>query len=176
VGFVEVYLANRDWRVRAVADKTRDLMTQVDLGMSSLVRDLHDRGLLADTLVLWMGESGRSPRINNTGGRDHHSRAWSTVFFGGGIRPGQVIGTTDSTGTEVKERPISAVDFMATVCHSLGIDYKKEIAPPRAAPSGSWTRASASSRNCSEARFPGISRYPKRRASMGAMRLAFHAG
>jgi len=134
VGFVEVYLANWDSHVRAVADKTRDLMTQVDLGMSALVRDLRDRGLLESTLVIWMGEFGRSPRINNTGGRDHHSRAWSTALFGGGIRAGQVIGATDATGNEVKERPVSAVDFMATVCHLLGIDYKKEIDTPAGRP------------------------------------------
>jgi hypothetical protein len=134
VGFVEVYLANWDSHVRAVADKTRDLMTQVDLAMSSLVRDLHDRGLLESTLVIWMGEFGRTPRINNTGGRDHYSRAWSSVLFGGGIRAGQVIGSTDATGNEVKDRPVSAVDFMATVCHLLGIDYKKEVDTPAGRP------------------------------------------
>ena len=134
VGFVEVYLANWDSHVKAVADKTRDLMTQVDLGMSALISDLNSRGLLESTLVIWMGEFGRTPKINNTGGRDHFSRAWSTAMFGGGIRPGQVIGATDATGNEVKDRPISVTDFMATTCHLLGIDYKKEVDTPAGRP------------------------------------------
>ena len=134
VGFVEVYLANWDSHFRAVAEKTRDLMTQVDLGMSALISDLHSRGLLDSTLIIWMGEFGRSPRMNREGGRDHYSHAWSTALFGGGIRGGQVIGSTDATGSEVKERPVSVVDFMATTCHLLGIDYKKEIDTPAGRP------------------------------------------
>ncbi len=134
IGFVEVYLANWDSHGRAVAEKTRDLMTQVDLGMSALVTDLQSRGLLESTLIIWMGEFGRTPRINNEGGRDHFSRAWSTVMFGGGIRGGQVIGSTDATGNEVKDRPVSVVDFMATTCHLLGIDYKKEVDTPAGRP------------------------------------------
>jgi hypothetical protein len=134
VGFVEVYLANWDSHVREVALKTRDLMSQVDMGMSALVRDLHDRRLLDSTLIIWMGEFGRTPRINSTGGRDHHSRAWSAALFGGGIRAGQVIGATDATGTDVRDRPVSAVDFMATVCRLLGIDYTKEIDTPAGRP------------------------------------------
>jgi uncharacterized protein (DUF1501 family) len=109
-------------------------MTQVDLGMSALIEDLQSRGLLESTLVIWMGEFGRSPRINSTGGRDHFSHAWSTVMFGGGIRGGQVIGATDATGSEVKERPVSVMDFMATTCHLLGIDYKKEVDTPAGRP------------------------------------------
>ena len=134
VGFVEVYLANWDSHTRPVAEKTRDLMMQVDLGMSALVADLNSRGLLESTLVIWMGEFGRTPRINSTGGRDHFSRAWSSVLFGGGIRAGQVIGSTDSTGSEVKERPVSVTDFMATTCRLLGIDYKKEVDTPAGRP------------------------------------------
>jgi uncharacterized protein (DUF1501 family) len=134
IAFVEVYLANWDSHVRTVAEKTRDLMTQVDNGMSALVTDLHDRGLLDSTLVIWMGEFGRTPRINSSGGRDHHSRAWSSALFGGGIRGGQVIGSTDATGTEVKERPVSVMDFMATVCVLLGIDYQKEVDTPAGRP------------------------------------------
>ena len=134
VGFIEVYLSNWDSHTRTVADNTRDLMTQVDLGMSAMVSDLHSRGPLESTLGIWMGEFGRTPRINSTGGRDHHSRAWSSVLFGGGIRAGQVIGSTDRTGTEVKERPVSVTDFMATTCQLLGIDYKKEIDTPAGRP------------------------------------------
>jgi uncharacterized protein (DUF1501 family) len=134
IGFVEVYLANWDSHTREVADKTRNLMTQDDLGMSALIADLHDRGLLESTLIIWMGEFGRTPQINSTGGRDHFSRAWSTAMFGGGIRGGQVIGATDAKGSEVKDRPVSVTDFMATTCTLLGIDYKKEIDTPAGRP------------------------------------------
>jgi hypothetical protein len=127
VPFVEVYLANWDSHFRDVAAQTRNLMSQVDAGLSALVRDLSDRGLLEATLVIWMGEFGRTPRINTTGGRDHYSKAWSTALFGGGIRGGQVIGTTDVQGASVTDRPISVVDFMATVCRILGIDYQREV-------------------------------------------------
>jgi uncharacterized protein (DUF1501 family) len=75
-----------------------------------------------------MGEFGRTPRINTRGakpGRDHYPRAWSTVLVGGGIKGGQVVGRTDKEGGTVEERPISAIDFMATVCKILGIDYTK---------------------------------------------------
>src|SRR5262245_30208669 len=79
VAFVEVYLANWDSHFRDVAAQTRTLMSQVDAGMSSLVSDLHERGLLDSTLVIWMGEFGRTPQVNTTGGRDHYSKAWSSV-------------------------------------------------------------------------------------------------
>jgi hypothetical protein len=105
--------------------RTRTLSSQVDSGMSALIEDLRDRGLLETTLVVWMGEFGRSPQITTGGGRNHHPRAWSTVLAGGGIRAGQVVGRTDQTATSVTERPISVVDFMATICRILGIDYTR---------------------------------------------------
>jgi len=134
VAFVEVYLANWDSHFRDVATQTRTLMSQVDAGMSSLVSDLHDRGLLDSTLVIWMGEFGRTPQVNTTGGRDHYAKAWSSVLFGGGIKAGQTIGATDARGAEVVERPIGAADFMATVCRVLGIDFGKEIVAPGGRP------------------------------------------
>jgi uncharacterized protein (DUF1501 family) len=127
VPFVEVYLSNWDSHFRDVAAQTRTLMSQVDAGMSALVRDLADRGLLETTLIIWMGEFGRTPRVNTTGGRDHYAKAWSTVLFGGGIRGGQTIGATDGQGATVTDRPISAVDFFATVCKILDIDYTREV-------------------------------------------------
>ena len=134
VAFVEVYLANWDTHEQRVAVASRDLMTQVDLGMSALIRDLHDRGLLDSTLVLWMGEFGRTPIVNRNGGRDHHARAWSTALFGGGVKGGQVIGATDRTGAEVIDRPIGVKDYMATVCQLLGIQWEKEIDTPSGRP------------------------------------------
>lgn len=127
VNFVEVSLGGWDTHQRNF-ERVRELSGQVDPALSSLVSDLNDRGMLDDTLVIWMGEFGRTPRINTRGpqpGRDHYPRAWSSVMFGGGIRGGQVIGRTDREGAVVEERPVSTIDFMATVCSALGIDFTK---------------------------------------------------
>jgi uncharacterized protein (DUF1501 family) len=134
VAFVEVYLANWDSHEKAVADSTRQLMVQVDLGLSALIRDLHDRGRLDDTLIIWMGEFGRTPQINRNGGRDHYAKAWSTMLVGGGVKGGQAVGATDSQGREVTQHPISVKDFMATVCRLLGIDYGREVTTPNGRP------------------------------------------
>jgi uncharacterized protein (DUF1501 family) len=134
VAFVEVYLQNWDTHVKKTADDALVLMSWVDAGMSTLLRDLKERGLLDSTLVVWMGEFGRTPHINNNGGRDHHSRAWSTVLAGGGIRGGQVVGKTDRDGGRVSERPISAGDFLATVCSALGIRSDRQIDTPSGRP------------------------------------------
>ncbi len=107
-------------------------LPQLDIAMSALIEDLSLRGLLDNTLVIAMGEFGRTPRVKNGGGRDHYPRAWSTVMFGGGVPGGRVIGRTDSRGATVEERPVSAVDFMATVCTILGVDYTRHnYAGPR---------------------------------------------
>src|SRR5262249_6565946 len=110
--------------------QAKALMSQVDDGMSALISDLKDRGRLDDTLVIWMGEFGRTPAINNNGGRDHHSRAWSAVLAGGGLKGGQVVGKTDAMGAQVTNRPTTVKDFMATVCSLLGIDHTKTINTP----------------------------------------------
>jgi hypothetical protein len=130
VPFVEVYLSNWDTHEKKTADDARDLMTQVDTGMAALIHDLKDRGLLDQTLIIWMGEFGRTPRINAKSGRDHYSRAWSTLLAGGGIRGGQVIGRTDAQAAAVQDRPISVRDFLATVCQILGIDPTKKVMTP----------------------------------------------
>src|SRR5262249_12605650 len=124
VPFVEgnMGLGNDGWDTHGKNfPQTRALAAPVGPSMSGVVGDLRGRGLLDQTLVVWMGEFGRSPQIT-TGGRNHHARAWSTVLIGGGIRGGQVIGRTDQNAATVTERPISVVDFMATVCRILGID------------------------------------------------------
>jgi hypothetical protein len=130
VPFVEVYLANWDGHFQREAAHTRELMPQVDAGMATLLTDLQERGLLETTLVIWMGEFGRTPRVNNLGGRDHYARAWTTLLAGGGIKGGQVIGGTDREGAVVVDRPISVRDFLATVCQTLGIDYTKKLDTP----------------------------------------------
>jgi uncharacterized protein (DUF1501 family) len=81
-----------------------------------------------------MGEFGRTPGVNGKGGRDHYARAWTTVLAGAGIKGGQTIGKTDRDGASVTERPISVVDFMATVCQILGIDYTKKNDTPSGRP------------------------------------------
>ena len=128
VSFVEVALGGWDTHQNNF-DRVKSLSATVDPAMSSLVTDLKDRGLLDETLVIWMGEFGRTPKINTRGdkpGRDHYPRAWSTVMVGGGIRGGQVVGKTDKEGGTVVDRPINALDFMATVCTALGIDHTKQ--------------------------------------------------
>jgi uncharacterized protein (DUF1501 family) len=98
----------------------------LDAGWSTLLEDLKERGLLESTLIVWMGEFGRTPKINNNKGRDHWANSWSTVLAGGGIRGGQVIGKTSADGMAVAERPVSVRDFLATVCLALGIDIAKQ--------------------------------------------------
>ena len=110
--------------------RTRALSLEADTGMSALINDLNERGMLDSTLIVWMGEFGRSPQTTSGGGRNHWARAWSTVLAGGGIRGGQVVGKTDRDAAEVVERPISVVDFLATVCTILRIDYTRPNRAP----------------------------------------------
>jgi len=96
-------------------------LPEVDQAMSALVADLASRGLLEDTVVLCMGEFGRTPRINGNAGRDHWARSWSVVAGGGGIAGGKVVGATNEDGTRVITEPYSAEDLMSTVCQAMGI-------------------------------------------------------
>ncbi len=128
VKFVEVTLGGWDTHQNNF-ERVRQLSGQVDPAMSTLVSDLQTRGLLQNTLVIWCGDFGRTPNINQRGampGRDHYPRAWSSVMFGGGIRGGQVIGRTDANAATVVDRPVGTFDYMATVCRALGIDYNKQ--------------------------------------------------
>ena len=136
VKFVEVGLGGWDTH-QDNFDRVKNLSGQVDPAMSALIADLKERGLLDSTLVIWMGEFGRTPNINTRGakpGRDHFPRAWSTVLAGGGIKGGQAIGKTDKEGATVVERQTSALDFMATVCQILGINYNKQNTAPTGRP------------------------------------------
>jgi uncharacterized protein (DUF1501 family) len=90
------------------------------------MEDLKAKGLLDSTLIVWMGEFGRTPRINPSRGRDHHSNAWSAVLAGGGIKGGQVVGKTSADGAGVVERPVTVPDLLATVCRALGVDPTKQ--------------------------------------------------
>jgi uncharacterized protein (DUF1501 family) len=97
-------------------------MDVLDPAWSALLGDLHDRSLLQDTLVVWMGEVGRTPYINNRAGRDHYIRAWTIVLAGGGIRGGQVYGATNADGREVSDNPVSEGDLFSTIYTMLGVN------------------------------------------------------
>jgi uncharacterized protein (DUF1501 family) len=101
-----------------------------DRAFSALLDDLSDRGLLDTTLVLAVGEFGRTPYLNSRGGRDHWPGAWSALLAGGGVRGGQVIGATDALGGEPKDRPVTPAELTATVYHALGIDPRTPIPGP----------------------------------------------
>jgi hypothetical protein len=107
-------------------DNVRRLSEVLDPAWGSLMSDLKQRGLLDSTLIVWMGEFGRTPKINQQNGRDHYPNAWSTVLAGGGIKGGQAVGKTSADGTTVEERPVTVSDFLATVCLALGIDPLKQ--------------------------------------------------
>lgn len=132
VSFVEV--VHRGWDDHEGAAKpTAQRAPWIDAGMATLIRDLKARGMLDDTLVVWMGEFGRSP----VQGKDHFCKAWSTVLAGGGINTGQVVGKTSegkNPGAEIVDRPVTAPDFVATLCLALGIDIHQEFLAPGSRP------------------------------------------
>lgn len=125
VPFVEVDLGGWDNHtgVHPILKDTK--LPQLDRAMSALVEDLAERELLQDTVVIWMGEFGRTPRINQDAGRDHFARAWSCVVGGGDLKGGLAIGETSSDGMAVESDPFSSEDLMTTVCHGLGISTDK---------------------------------------------------
>jgi hypothetical protein len=100
---------------------------RLDKGMGNLVKDLNERGLWENTVVLWMGEFGRTPKINQNGGRDHWGRVWSVVVGGGAIKGGQVYGATSKDGMDVKDKPCSIGDLYATVYKALGLDPATQV-------------------------------------------------
>lgn len=108
------------------------LIPPVDLAIASLVRDLMDRGLYGKTLVVAMGEFGRTPKMNSAGGRDHWGHTFSVLLAGGRFRMGQAIGASDPHGAYVSDRPIHPEDVAATVYHHLGIDARETAIPDRA--------------------------------------------
>lgn len=134
VPFVEVALSRVNnnpvsWDTHADNfNRVRELSGVLDPAWATLMDDLRERGLLDSTLIVWMGEFGRTPKINGNGGggRDHFPAAWSTVLAGGLIKGGQVIGDTGKDGEQVVDRPVNAKDFYATICAAMGIDPESE--------------------------------------------------
>jgi uncharacterized protein (DUF1501 family) len=115
-------------------DYGRTLCPMLDIAFTALISDLEERGLLRNTLVLCMGEFGRTPRINNRGGRDHWPNVWSGILAGGPVQGGRVIGSSDRHGTEPVDRPVHASEIVATVYHAFGIDPRTTITTPDGAP------------------------------------------
>jgi hypothetical protein len=103
------------------------LLPTFDLGFSALVADLSERGLLEETLVIAMGEFGRTPKLNTRGGRDHWPRVFSVVLAGGGVVGGQVVGSSDRVGESPHDNPITPNDLARTIYTLLGIDPDHEL-------------------------------------------------
>lgn len=114
--------------------RVKKLAGNVDPAFAALVADLKERGRLEQTLVVWMGEFGRTPRINAKAGRDHHPGSFNVALAGGGVQGGQVIGSTNDDGTLVENRPVTVPDLFCTFCRSLGIDPRKERISPLGRP------------------------------------------
>lgn len=110
------------------------LIPSLDLAVSALIDDLKERSLLKETLVVVMGEFGRTPKLNASGGRDHWPRVFSVALAGGGIAGGQVIGESDAVGESPASRPVSPGDLVATIYTLLGIDPSLELKTPDGRP------------------------------------------
>lgn len=130
VPFIEVTLDGWDDHGGA-AKNIKRRAEYLDPTMAFLIEDLKQRGLLDSTLVVFMSEFGRTPQLRDSGynqtlGAGHYANAWTTWLAGCGVQGGRVVGKVDAKGGEVTERPVNAQEFLATVCHALGIDFHKE--------------------------------------------------
>jgi hypothetical protein len=137
VPMVTLYsFGNRDWDTHGKNfSLLKDtLLPPLDQGMSALLRDLTDRGLLEDTLVVWMGDMGRTPRINRDAGRDHWSFCYSVVMAGAGVHGGQVYGSSDRCAAYPSTNPVSPADIAATMLHCLGIEPRSHVSDQQGRP------------------------------------------
>ncbi len=125
VSFVEVQSSGWDTHGNELP-ALKKLIPPVDQATAALLADLKQRGLLDSTLVVWMGEFGRTPRVNLEAGRDHYPQAFNLFLAGGGVQGGRVVGGTDRLGVEVSRRPVTVPDLFCTFCRALGIDPRKE--------------------------------------------------
>jgi uncharacterized protein (DUF1501 family) len=110
------------------------LIPSLDLAFSALIEDLGDRGLLEETLIVVMGEFGRTPKLNTSGGRDHWPRVFSVALAGGGVSGGQIVGASDSVAQGPKDRPVTPADLASTIYTLLGIDPKHLLHTPDGRP------------------------------------------
>jgi hypothetical protein len=137
VPLVTVYsFGNRDWDTHSANFSTlkNTLLPPTDRGLTALLEDLSNRGLLEETLVVWMSDMGRTPRINRDAGRDHWSFCYSILLAGGGIRGGQVYGSSDRAAAYPSTNPVSPADVAATIYHCLGIDPHSHVADQQGRP------------------------------------------
>jgi uncharacterized protein (DUF1501 family) len=105
-----------------------------DQAVSALLDDLVQRGLLDSTLVCQLAEFGRTPKINPAGGRDHWPQCWTSLFAGGGVQGGRVVGKSDEIGAYPAERPVDPGEIIATIYKSLGIDLETKLPGPQSRP------------------------------------------
>lgn len=122
--------ADRHSLASTLDDYRRTLCPMLDHALSALLGDLQERGMLNETLVVAMGEIGRSPRLNAHGGRDHSSRCWSIVLAGGGVRGGQVIGASDRHAAEPASRPVHCGEVAASIYHAMGLSPRTYLTLP----------------------------------------------
>ena len=134
VRFVTVNYGGWDMHDKIFEGLDRKL-PEFDQSFARFIRDMDERGTLQDTLVVCMGEFGRTPKINDKAGRDHWGRAGSMLFAGAGVRGGNVIGATDKNGAYVTDRPVRPADVAWTIYDALGIDANRELMTPEGRPS-----------------------------------------
>jgi Protein of unknown function (DUF1501) len=137
VPMVTLYsVGNRDWDTHGANFRSLEniLLPPLDQGLSALLEDLHSRGRLEETLVVWMGDMGRTPRINRNAGRDHWSFCYSVLLAGGGVRGGQVYGSSDRHAAYPSTNPVSPADLAATIFHCLGIDPRAQVTDQQGRP------------------------------------------
>ena len=120
VAFVEVVQGNYDFHTDNF-EGHKALLPTLDCGWAGLLQDLQERGLLQDTLVVWMGEVGRTPSVNNRAGRDHWIQVWTVVLAGCGVKGGLQYGKSDPDAREVADKPVTEADLFATIYTALGI-------------------------------------------------------
>lgn len=133
VTYIEVQLGGWDMHDN-LKDRITNTSLQCDQAFAALIADLKERGKLDSTLVVWMGEFGRTPKINPRAGRDHYPRCFTVAIAGGGIKGGQVVGKSSDDGTEVVDRPVTPNDLFVTLCERLNINPKKENQSPLGRP------------------------------------------
>jgi uncharacterized protein (DUF1501 family) len=125
VRFVELFHESWDQHGNLVRDLKKNCL-DVDRACAALVRDLKQRGLLDETLIIWGGEFGRTPMVQGgNDGRDHHPNAFTMWMAGGGTKPGMTLGKTDDLGFNAVEDKVHIHDLNATILHLLGIDHTK---------------------------------------------------
>ena len=126
VRFVQVNRGGFDVHTNAFP-AMRDHGDVMDPALAALIEDLAETGLLKKTMIVMLSEFGRTPKINPQAGRDHHPTVFSCMFAGGGVKGGQVIGSSDEDGIAPKDRPVKVSHLHASICHALGIDSNKEV-------------------------------------------------